>query len=137
MKKLIFILSAVSLIACKNSQKAPAVKENTTTEKNVQTTNPEETVFDVIVQFISKGAGIDQNLKTKFEDAVANFNKTNKTNIVAEVRHWGREGETDLNYNLKNLSTAQKKSFISLVKQTVGETDMAFIKYNEKGVQKR
>lgn len=133
MKKLIIIFSAIGLIACKNGQKSTAMDKTTATE----TTNPQDQVFDVIVQFISKGEGIANGLKTKFEEAVANFNKTNHTNIEAEVRHWGREGETDLNYNLKNLSTNQKKAFITMVKETIGETDMAFIKYNEKGVQKR
>ncbi|MGE0560665.1 MAG: hypothetical protein AB7O47_02510 [Flavobacteriales bacterium] len=133
MKKLIIILSAVGLIACKNGQKSTTVNKMTATE----TTNPQNQIFDVIVQFISKGEGIANDLKTKFEDAVADFNKKNHTNIEAEVRHWGREGETDLNYNLKNLSTSQKKAFITMVKETIGETDMAFIKYNEKGVQKR
>lgn len=133
MKKLIIILSAIGLIACKTSQETTKMDKTAATE----TTNPQDQVFDVIVQFISKGEGIANALKTKFEDAVANFNKTNHTNIEAEVRHWGREGETDLNYNLKNLSTGQKKAFITMVKETIGETDMAFIKYNEKGVQKR
>lgn len=138
MNKLIIILSAVSLIACKNGQKSTTtVKSETSTEKTVETSNPQDVVFDVIVQFISKGEGIAHALKTKFEDAVAKFNKDNHTNIEADVRHWGREGETDLNYNLKNLSTKQKSAFLSLVKETVGDTDMINVKYNEKGVQKR
>jgi acid phosphatase class B len=133
MKKLIIMLSAITLIACKNSAKTTKVDNSTTQE----TTNPNDMVFDVIVKFISKGEGIANNLKTQLEEAVAKFNKDNHTNIEADVRHWGREGETDLNYNLKNLSTKQKNAFISLVKETVGHTDMAHIKYNEKGVQKR
>lgn len=137
MRTLVIILSTVSLITCKNGQKAIATKDNSSTEKTVESTNPQDVVFDVIVQFISKGEGIANAQKTKLEEAVAKFNKDNHTNIEADVRHWGREGETDLNYSLKNLSTAQKKSFISLVKQTVGETDMINVKYNEKGVQKR
>src|SRR3989344_7111984 len=117
MNKLIIILSAVSLIACKNGQKSTTtVKSETSTEKTVETSNPQDVVFDVIVQFISKGEGIAHALKTKFEDAVAKFNKDNHTNIEADVRHWGREGETDLNFDLKNLSTKQKNSFLSLVK---------------------
>lgn len=138
MNKLIIILSAVSLIACKNGQKSTTtVKSETSTEKTAETTNPQDVVFDVIVQFISKGEGIAHSIKTKFEEAVAKFNKDNHTNIEADVRHWGREGETDLNYNLKNLSTKQKSAFLSLVKETVGDTDMVNVKYNEKGVQKR
>ena len=137
MRMLVIILSAISFIACKNGQKSIDTKDNSSTEKTAETANPQDVVFDVIVQFISKGEGIDHSIKTKFEEAVAKFNKDNHTNIEADVRHWGREGETDLNYNLKNLSTKQKSAFLSLVKETVGDTDMINVKYNEKGVQKR
>lgn len=137
MRILIIILSAISFIACKNGQKSIDTKDNSSTEKTAETVNPQEVVFDVIVQFISKGEGIAHPIKTKFEEAVAKFNKDNNTNIEADIRHWGREGEIDLNYNLKNLSTKQKNAFLSLVKETVGDTDMVHIKYNEKGVQKR
>ena len=137
MRMLVIILSAISFIACKNGQKSIDTKDNSSTEKTAETANPQDVVFDVIVQFISKGEGIAHPIKTKFEEAVAKFNKDNNTNIEADVRHWGREGEIDLNYNLKNLSTKQKSAFLSLVKETVGDTDMVHIKYNEKGVQKR
>lgn len=133
MKKILIISAAITLIACKNGEKATAEKNTNQTA----VTNPEDQVFDVIVQFISKGEGIANELKNKVEEAVANFNKKNHTNIEADVRHWGREGETDLNYNLKNLSTSQKKAFLTMIKETVGDTDMTHLKYNEKGVQKR
>ncbi|HRN40766.1 MAG TPA: hypothetical protein PK649_01680, partial [Vicingus sp.] len=94
-------------------------------------------VFDLIVQFISKGEGTARELGVKFDETVAKFNKDNHTNIEADKRHWGREGEYDLNFDLKNLSTKQKNSFISLVKETVGHTDMVHLKYNEKAVHKR
>ena len=133
MKKLIIMLSAITLIACKSNSKTTKVDNSTTQE----TTNPDEQVFDLIVQFISKGEGTARELGDKFDEAVAKFNKDNHTNIEADKRHWGREGEYDLNFDLKNLSTKQKNSFISLVKETVGHTDMVHLKYNEKAVHKR
>lgn len=133
MKKLIIMLSAITLIACKSNSKTTKVAETTTQE----TTNPDEKVFDLIVQFISKGEGTARELGVKFDEAVAKFNKDNHTNIEADRRQWGREGEYDLNFDLKNLSTKQKNSFLSLVKETVGHTDMVNLKYNEKAVHKR
>lgn len=133
MKKLIIMLSAITLIACKSNSKTTKVDNSTTQE----TTNPDEQTFDLIVQFISKGEGTARELGVKFDEAVAKFNKDNHTNIEADKRHWGREGEYDLNFDLKNLSTKQKNSFISLVKETVGHTDMVHLKYNEKAVHKR
>jgi maltose-binding protein MalE len=134
MKKLIIMLSAITLIACKNSAKTTKVENPSTTQ---ETTNSDEKTFDVIVQFISKGEGTARELGVKFDEAVAKFNKDNHTNIEADRRQWGREGEYDLNFDLKNLSTKQKNSFLSLVKETVGHTDMVHLKYNEKAVHKR
>ena len=133
MKNLIIMLSAITLIACKSNSKSTKVENSTTQES----TNSDEKTFDVIVQFISKGEGTARELATKFDEAVAKFNKDNHTNIEADKRHWGREGEYDLNFDLKNLSTKQKNSFLSLVKETVGHTDMVHLKYNEKAVHKR
>ncbi|MCB9359950.1 MAG: hypothetical protein H6587_02855 [Flavobacteriales bacterium] len=127
MKKLIFILSALSLIACKNGEKATKKDDNMTNAKQTEQTEKQES-YDLILQFISKGAGIDHDLKAKFEEGLAKYNAENKVNITPEISHWGREGETNLNFNLKNLSTAQKKSFLSFVKETIGNTDMVHIK---------
>lgn len=126
MKKLIFILSAVSLIACKNGEKA--TKDNDMANTKQSSTTEQTATYDLVLQFISKGAGIDRNLKTKFEEGLAKYNTTNKVNITPEISHWGREGETNLNFNLKNLSTDQRKAFLSFVKETIGDTDMVHIK---------
>ena len=122
MKKVIFILSAISLIACKNSETTAAATAST--EKQAEQVKS----YDLVLEFISKGAGIDNKLLTTFKEGLAKFNSTNKTDIKPDISHWGREGETNLNFNLKNLSTEQKKSFSSFVKETVGDTDMVHIK---------
>lgn len=126
MKKLIFILSAVSLIACKNGEKA--TKDNDMVNAKQSSETQQTKSYDLVLSFISKGAGIDRELKTKFEEGLAKYNSTNKVDITPEISHWGREGETNLNFNLKNLSTAQRKSFLSFVKETIGDTDMVHIK---------
>ncbi|TXB65962.1 hypothetical protein FRY74_05170 [Vicingus serpentipes] len=126
MKKLIFILSAVSLIACKNGEKATKSDDMANAKQTEQTEQTKS--YDLVLEFISKGAGIDHKLKTTFEDGLAKFNSTNKVDITPDISHWGREGETNLNFNLKNLSTSQKKAFLSFVKETIGDTDMVHIK---------
>lgn len=133
MKKIVIMLSAITLIACKSNSKTTKEGNSTTQES----TNSDEKTFDVIVQFISKGEGTARELGVTLDEAVAKFNKDNHTNIEADKHHWGREGEYDLNFDLKNLSTKQKNAFLSLVKETVGHTDMVHLKYNEKGVHKR
>lgn len=122
MKKLLIIISAISLIACKSSEKA-----STTDSSNAKQTEQTKS-YDLVLEFISKGAGIDNDLKAKFEESLEKYNKTNNTEIVPEITHWGREGETNFNFNLKNLSTNQKKAFLGFVKETIGSTDMVHIK---------
>jgi hypothetical protein len=126
MKKLIFILSAVSLIACKNGEKATK-SDNMANAKQTDQIGQEKS-YDLVLQFISKGTGIDHQLKKTFDEGLAKFNATNKVDITPEISHWGREGETNLNFNLKNLSTSQKTAFLSFVRETIGDTDMVHIK---------
>jgi len=126
MKKLIFILSAVALIACKNSAKATADSSNTN-QTNEQSTM-QNTTYDLTLSFISKGEGIDHDLEKKFQEGLEKFNTKHKVNMVPNKKHWGREGEYDLGFNFKNLSTSQKKAFMSFVKETIGNSDMLQIK---------
>jgi hypothetical protein len=65
---------------------------------------------NAIVSFFSKGSGIDLSAKEKTDVFLANFNKTNKTNLAAVERRWGREGEVDycINYSILGKELSQK-----------------------------
>jgi len=127
---IIFALT-LSAFSCKSTSKAES--KNTSTAQ----TDLKDMIYDVIISFISKASGIDQALKGKVDAALATFNKSNKAEIKPEITHWGREGETDYNFSLKNLSTKQKKAFITSMEEIVGDTDMAHITFNQKSVHKR
>ena len=109
----------------------PDKKDNTKKPEN------QEITYDMIISFISKGEGIDRKLKEAVDKSIATFNTEQKVKIKPELQMWGREGETDYNFILKNLSTKQKKDFISSMEETVGSTDMAHITFNQKSVHKR
>lgn len=126
MKKLFFIISAIALIACKNSEKATTNSSNTKQANSQETMQNDKEIFTV--SFISKGEGIDRDLKTKFEEGLAKFNADQQLNLTPEKKPWGREGEFNLEFDLKNLSTKQKKAFSSFVKETIGNSDMLQIK---------
>ena len=134
------LILSLGLYSCKSTSQAKSTTETVPNgDKNETTgkTEVKEKVYDMIISFISKGEGIDRDLKTKVDAVLENFNKTNKTDIKPEILGWGREGEVDYNFNLKNLSTKQKKTFISSIEETVGSTDMAHITFNQKSVHKR
>ena len=127
----ILLTVILSTFSCKSTSKSNE-KESKTTQ-----TDSKETIYDMNISFISKASGIDTALKIKVDNAIETFNKTNKTSIKPEIVHWGREGETDYDFTLKNLSTVQKKAFTSSIEETIGSSDMAHITFNKKSVHKR
>lgn len=134
------LILSLGVYSCKSTSQAKSTTETVPNEDNKETagkTDEKDKVYDMIISFISKGAGIDSDLKSKVDVALKNFNNTNKTDLKPEIISWGREGEVDYNFILKNLSTKQKKAFISSIEETVGSTDMAHITFNQKSVHKR
>lgn len=126
----VFIL-ITSLIACKTPSKT---LESTASKTEVTT---KETVYDIIISFISKASGIDDALKTKVDTALSEFNKKHNTKIQPEIVTWGREGEKDYLILTKNLSTKQKKEIIAKFKIAIDSSDMAHIFLTKKSVHKR
>lgn len=141
--KTITTLTLILLIAfsCKSTSK-PMNSDNPIPPPDVKTytkggSNQEKIIFDMIVSFISKGEGLDYKLVEKIDAAINDFNKKNKTKIAPEILSWGREGEKDYNFILKNLSTPLQKEFINRIEEAIGKTDMAHITFNQESVHKR
>jgi len=142
MRKFAFIILIVtsSLLACKNSSQAMDSNriEPSNSEKNNTKDSPQEDViYNLVISFISKGEGIDHELKRKIDAALASFNEKNKTDLKPEIVHWGREGEVDYLFLTKNLSTSQKKNLATQIKEAIGTSDMAQLQSDKKSVHKR
>ena len=136
----IIIAIMLTAFSCKSTSQAKSTTEtvpNGDKTTSLGKTDPKNMTYDMIISFISKASGIDRPLKEKVDTAIENFNKKNKTDIKPEILGWGREGEVDYNFLFKNLSTQQKKSFITSMEETVGSTDMVHITFNQKSVHKR
>ncbi len=91
-----------------------------------------EVTYRLIVSFISKGAGIDQTAK----DKVKAHAESHPKKPAFEVQSWGREGETDFLFSLKELTADEQALFVNEVKGLVSRTDMVFIKENSTAVKK-
>jgi|TARA_B110000116_G_C16362910_1_gene370640 hypothetical protein len=133
---LTLIIASATLFSCKSPSKA-INSEKTVSENSELPASTKETVFDIIIVFISKASGIDSDLKAKIDSELASFNQKHKTNIKPEIASWGREGERDYLFQTKNLSTTQKKELIGKIKAAIGSSDMAHIMLNKKSVHKR
>lgn len=117
MNKLLLITAIISLaftsVSCKSKKE--------TTTKNTANTNEKEVKYRLIVSFISKGAGTDNTKRTAFIEYVNSHPKKPKFETI----NWGREGETDYCFNLKELTTKKEMVvFIEKVKSISGGSDM-------------
>lgn len=142
MRTALLIVASILLFSCKNSSQAmdstkPVPDTTKPTNLSKGDINQDKVIYDMIVSFISKGEGINHELKDKVDARIVLFNKENKTDIQPEIVSWGREGEKDYNFVLKNLSTGIQKKFIAAMEHEVKSTDMANITFNQLSVHKR
>lgn len=120
----IFIIALMSFVSCKNSSQAMS-----TDKIEPSKSKPAKQTNTMKITFISKGAGIDNDLRDAIEKNITDFNTQNNLNLSYDKKGWGREGEVDYFISVENLSTQQKKSFTSLIKETIGSSDMAFLTF--------
>jgi len=61
------------------------------------------------VSFISTGSGVDYKAETRFIDFLKKFQQEHKIDSLYKISRWGKEGETDYNFNVGKLSPALRK----------------------------
>jgi len=91
-----------------------------------------ETKYRLVISFISKGAGTDHNARKQVLDLIEKQAKK----PMYEARIWGREGEEDFIFTLKELNLDEQKVFVGEVKKLVSNSDLVLIKENEIYVKK-
>ena len=128
---LILLTATLGLNACKNTTKTIGSEKASITEST------EDFKYDIIISFFSKSSGIDSELKIKVDNTIKSFNIEKNTHITPEIIPWGREGERDYLFVTKNLSTSQKASLVSQIKETVGSSEKVHLYFNKIAVHKR
>jgi len=128
MKYILLITIASLSMSCKNTKEVvDNTNKATETASNINEQDKANKT-DFSISFISLGAGIDLKLKDKIDGIISSFEKSNNIKFNHERVNWGREGEFNYNFDLKNLSTSQKEEFIENLKKTIGTSNMAHIK---------
>lgn len=119
MYKLILIATLIFTgVSCKSKKETSTKTVENKTEQNI---NEQKVVYKLIVSFISKGAGTDNTKRTALIEYVNSHPKKPKFETI----NWGREGETDYCFNLKELTTKKEMvEFIEKVKSISGGSDM-------------
>ena len=129
--KSLFINSAlifsVLFFACKSKQATANTTDNTNTSTNSADVNAPKS-YRLIVSFISIGTGVDGDAYSKLEKFVQGHPKKPSY----EKKRWGREGEEDFMFTLKEFKAADQAKFISDLKAAVGKSDRVLFKENEK-----
>ena len=88
--------------------------------------------FRLVLSFISKGGGINIASHEKIMQYVEKHPKK----PVFESKTWGREGETDYCFQLKELTADEQTVFIKDINKMITDKEMVFVHENQAYVKK-
>ncbi|MCD6067406.1 MAG: hypothetical protein K0S33_2232 [Bacteroidetes bacterium] len=131
MKNIILILSVLTIFtgaSCKNKEKAASsntADPNTASDAKLGATTDKKS--RLVVSFKSIGTGIDLDANAKMEKFIKEHPKKPQYDVYA----WGREGETDYAFSLKEIKSGDQAKFIQELKAAIGNSDRVSYKENE------
>jgi len=86
--------------------------------------------YRLTISFNSIGAGIDYKTKEKYDAFIKEYEKQNKVNISFEITPWGKEGEIDYCFLLKELAPDMQLDFIKRSKEISGASKTIGVEEN-------
>lgn len=99
--------------------------------KNKKETKTDEVALEatsrLIVSFYSPGNGIDRKAKAKFDTFLSDYKPT----LAYSSTKWGREGEIDYCFDLKELSPEQQEAFVASAKELLSGSKKVRFSENE------
>ena len=120
---------SLSLFSCKSKKESNTVsKINTETNTSNTSQNIANGTYRLIVSFISIGTGVDGEAYSRVEKFIQDHPKKPSY----EKKRWGREGEEDFMFTLKEFKASEQQKFISDLKAAIGKSDRVHYKENEK-----
>lgn len=135
----IIFLSILLSCACNNSKKVTN-KKNVGENKVISSSDehPEadssntslSDSSDLVITFSSRGEGINGNAVESLHSFIDEFESQYEVSIEFNINNWGREGEKDYCFSLKNLNNKNKKIFIAEAKVLLEEKNLVTITEN-------
>lgn len=100
-----------------------------TTSNPLQVKNPDSMITDkkdtniyrLVVLFHSIGEGVEGKLIKALDQKIRDYSTQTGKEIAYKKSHWGREGETDFVFRLKELNDKEQAEFVNEVKSTLKE----------------
>jgi uncharacterized lipoprotein YajG len=148
LNKVFLVASVVLFAACKNSKPATA----TTNPREVQPVSTpvltatmsepmenviEDSVYALIVTFISRGEGPDSKAEAALDEIILQHAIPNGKPLAKEEFRWGREGEKDVCFKLLKMDEKVKAGFIKKVKEKFAGNKLVIISENSPCKHKR
>ena len=94
-------------------------------------------MYRFIVSFISIGEGTDRTGRETMDGVLASWEKKKGGSIAFEAVPWGREGEADFCFNLKELTSNEQEMFISDMKTAFKGRSLVQMSENQPCTHKR
>lgn len=126
MKYLLYLIVAVSLIACSSTRKSA---NNQNFLSSPSDTLKTEINYRFIITFISVGAGTDYAAMQKLTEFISQYEQKNALKLNYKITHWGKEGEEDYCFNLSELNEKQQEAFINETKEVLKGSSL--VHFNE------
>lgn len=113
------------------SEEAAPVASPANGEREPQT-DPKETMYRLIISFISIGEGTDGEARKLMDNLLGIWAEHNQVTLKYDTFHWGREGEVDFCFRLNELNTELQDAFVSEMKEVMKERKLIQITENQK-----
>lgn len=134
MKSIAIITIAIAeLLSCKNSKSTTAVTTDTK-PKTEMNDNPRidlpDSVYRVIVSFISIGEGTDGKAMEQLNQIIDQHQKDFGMPVAKEEIRWGREGEVDVCFKLLGQDKKAKDTFVRNLQDAFKGNQLVFVEEN-------
>ena len=121
MEKIIVIVFCLFLYACKSTKVITNLPDKEVISKEVNEGN-----YRLIVSFFSPGNGIDHKMKQEYTKFIENYGRK----ITFEDVLWGKEGEVDFCFSLKELSGKEQEEFVKTSKELLSKSTRVHVYEN-------
>lgn len=114
-----------------SEEAAPVVAPPANGEREPQT-DPKETVYRLIISFISIGEGTDGDARQLMDNLLGIWAEHNQVTLKYDSFPWGREGEVDYCFRLNELNTELQDAFVSEMREVMKDRNLIQITENQK-----
>jgi len=134
---LLFTFSTILFFTFSCKSQKSKTSNNETQPKENQVIKTESTQnqgnYRFIVEFYSIGEGTDGKAKEKFNSFIENY----QPKPDFEKYLWGREGESDYCFQLKNMNESDQKKFVEEAKKLLSDSKLVHFSENSPCLHKR